>query len=203
MKENDKKMRVSSSAQGQSSIPGLFNKAQKYERTSRQWCEITNSLTYCISKDILPIYTTEKDGFWCSVETLDPRYDVPSAKYMSGTAIPALYEKTREQVVSDISQANYFAATMDVWSSSTMEPYSIHFIDNDWILQRKCLQTLFVPKDHTADNLSDVMTETLTQWKLEADHQVCITTDNGSNITCAATTRLMWMLWALLTPCNG
>ena len=78
-----------------------------------------------------------------------------------------------------------------MWSSSTMEPYlnySIHYIDEDWILQIKCLQTLFVPK---ANNLSDVMTETLTQWNLEIDRQVCITTDNGSNITCAATARLM------------
>ena len=39
---------------------------------------------------------------------------------------------------------------------------SIYFIDDNWILQTKCLQTLFVPKDHTADNLCEVMTETLT-----------------------------------------
>ena len=125
---------------------------------------------------MFPICTTEKDGFQRFIATLDPRYDIPSAKYMSGTAIPALYEKTREQVASDI-----------------MEPYlsySIHFIDDNWILQTKCLQTLFVQKDHTADNLCEVMTETLTQWKLEMDRQVCITTDNGSNITCAATSRL-------------
>ena len=120
------------------------------------------------------------------VKTLDPRYDIPYAKYMSATAIPALYEKTREQVASDITNAKYFPATMDMWSSPTMEPYlsySIHYIDEDWILQTTCLQTLFVTKDHTADNLSDVMTETLTQWKMEIDQQVCITTDNGSNIT--------------------
>ena len=160
---------------------------------------------------MFPIYTTKKDGFQCFVATLDPRYDIPSAKYMSGTAIPALYEKTREQVASDINKARYFVATTDMWSSSTMEPYlsySIHFIDDNWILQTKCLQTLFVPKDHTADNLCEVMTETLTQWKLEMDWQVCITTDNGSNITCAATSRLMWMRLpcvghCMLTPCSG
>ena len=170
-KENDKSTRACSSAQAQSSIPEFLNKAQKYERTSRRWCEITDSLTYCISKEMFPICTTEKDRFQRFIATLDPRYDIPSAKYMSGTAIPALYEKTREQVASDI-----------------MEPYlsySIHFIDDNWILQTKCLQTLFVQKDHTADNLCEVMTETLTQWKLEMDRQVCITTDNGSNITCA------------------
>jgi len=105
--------------------------------------------------------------------------------------MPALYEKTRERIASDINKAKYFAATTDMWSSSTMEPYlsySIYFIDNNWIQQTKCLQTLFVCKHHTADNFCEAMTETL---KLEMDQQACITIDNGSNITCAATSRLM------------
>jgi len=86
-KENDKSTHTSSSFQAQASIPELFSKTQKYERTSRRWREITDSLTYCISKEMLPIYTTEKDGFQRFVTTLDLRYDLPSAKYMSGTAI--------------------------------------------------------------------------------------------------------------------
>ena len=90
----------------------------------------------------------------------------------------------------------------DMWSSSVMEPYlsySVHFIDDNWRLQTRWLQTLFVPKDHTADNLCDVLTETLAQWKLEPARQVCITTDNGSNIKCATTAMLMW----IHLPCFG
>ena len=107
VKESEKGSCVSSSSQGEASIPELFNKAQKYNRTSRRLHEITDSITYCISKDILPIYTTEKDGFRRLIETLDPRYDIPFAKCMSGTAIPALYEKIREQVASDTKNAKY------------------------------------------------------------------------------------------------
>ena len=95
----------------------------------------------------------------------------------------------------EVQSAYYFSSTTDMWSSSTMEPYlsyTVHFITNDWTLQSRCLQTLFVPKDHNADNLSEVLTETLAQWKLEVGRQVCITTDNGSNILCATTVRLMW-----------
>ena len=77
--------------------------------------------------------------------------------------------------------------------------YSIHFIDKDWVLQAKCLQKLFVPRDHTVENLGDVMSETLTQWRLEASRPICITTDNGSTITCAATATLSWMQ----LPCFG
>lgn len=81
--------------------------------------------------------------------------------------------------------------------------YSVYFIDNDWNLQSRCLQTLFVPKDHNADNLNEILKKTLAQWKLEAGKQVCITIDNGSNIICATTVRLVWthlriMFWTQL-----
>ena len=45
--------------------------------------------------------------------------------------------------------------------------YSVHFIDNDWVLQSRCLQTLLVPKDHNADNLNEILAQALAQWKLE------------------------------------
>ena len=51
---------------------------------------------------MFPIYTTEKVGFRRLVETLDPRYEMPSAKYFSNTAILALFEKTRERVVAEV-----------------------------------------------------------------------------------------------------
>ena len=185
----------SSTNASQATLPELFTKTQKYERTTRRWREITDSMTYCISKDMLPIYTVEKEGFRRLTYTLDSKYEIPSAKYFSSVAIPALYEKTRETVAVEIQSAYYFSSITDMWSSSTMEPYfsyTMHFITNDWTLQSGCLQTLFVPKDHNTDNLSEVLTETLAQWKLEVGRQVCITTDNGSNILCATTVRLMW-----------
>ena len=77
-KENDKSIYVHSSSQAQSSIPELFSKAQKYERTSQRWHEklqIPN-----IQKKCFLSTKTEKDGFRQFATTLDPKYDIPSAK---------------------------------------------------------------------------------------------------------------------------
>ena len=84
VKENDKSLKTSSSA-NQTSTPELFNRAQKYDKATKQWQEITDLVMYCISKDMRPIYTTEKEGFCNLVLTLDPRYEMPSAKYFSNT----------------------------------------------------------------------------------------------------------------------
>ena len=71
---------------------------------------------------MLPVYAVDKEGFRRLVETLNLRYEMPSAEYFSNIAIPVLFEKTRERVVSEITSAKYFLATADMWSSSTMEP---------------------------------------------------------------------------------
>ena len=64
--------------------------------------------------------------------------------------------------------------------------FAVHFIDNSRNLQQVNLGTRFVPEDHTAETIKQVMVDMLQQWKLDPVNQVCITTDNGSNIKKAA-----------------
>ena len=54
----------------------------------------------------------------------------------------------------------------------------IHFIDQQWNLKNRCLQIQFLPEDHSAE----IMEATLEAWNLTATKQVCLTTDNSSNI---------------------
>ena len=169
-----------------------IEKLKKYDCSSKKWKQLTDSVTYCLAKDMLPLYTVENEGFQRLLKAIDPQYQLPSRKYFTNTAIPALYASTQEKVSNSISGTKYFAATTDMWTSATSAPYmsyTVHFIDPQWCLQSWCLQTLFVPQDHDADNLADVMTETLTNWSLD---QVCLTTDNGSNIVYATSSRLGW-----------
>ena len=43
---------------------------------------------------------------------------------------------------------------------------TVHFIDENFVLQSKCLQTLEVPQDHNAVSLKDVLSATYV-YKLE------------------------------------
>ena len=116
-----------------------FVKTNMYSHRSSTWKELTDSVTYCIAKDMLPIQIVEKEGFKTLVKKLDPHYELPTRKYMSKKAIPDLYSITRESVKSQISTADFFAATTDIWFSSTMEPYlsyTLHHISEDWQLKK-------------------------------------------------------------------
>ena len=100
-----------------------------------------------------------------------------------------MYTSTRDRVKHEIAQVQFFSATADMWLSTGMTPYqsyTIHFIDDEWKLQPRCLQTQFLSDDHTGANLAEAMEAALESWELCTTKQVCLTTDNGANIVCAA-----------------
>ena len=97
--------------------------------------------------------------------------------------------------------ASFFSVTTDLWSSSASQPYlsyTVPFINDDWQLCSNCLQTLFCSEDHTVENLAETSQDTLIAWGLDANKQVCLTIDSGSNIMSA----IRKLSWTHL-PCFG
>lgn len=89
----------------------------------------------------------------------------------------------------DVTAVEYFATTTDLWSSRTMEPYmslTIHYIDGNFAMKSRCLQTSFFPQDHTGESIAQGLREAMASWSLQEERLVCITTDNGSNVVKAA-----------------
>ena len=112
-----------------------------------------------------------------------PIYTVESI--LASKPLQSYITKCREKIVEQLESVEFFSATTDMWSSNTMEPYmsyTEHFIDSHWKLQSRCLETLYTPADHTAENLADGMKEILENWNLSSTKQVCITTDSGANV---------------------
>ena len=191
-KEAGEKQSRPTDSRHQPTLSSVISATQLYERSGKRWAELTDSITNWIVQDGLPIYVVEKNGFKKMMAAFDKRYEVPSRNYFSRTGIPALYETTRETVSKEVLSAEYFSATTDMWSSVGMKPYlsftvhfdlsfTVHFVVCDWKLHSRCLQTAFMPEDHTADNLSAALSDVLDAWQLSSAKQVAITTDNGSN----------------------
>lgn len=100
---------------------------------------------------------TDDIGFKKLVNTLDKRYVLPSFHHFSRVVLPTMYEKCRAEVAKEVTKAADFAVTSDLWSSRTMELYislTIHYIDTDFNLRARCLQTAFIPEDHTGLNIA-------------------------------------------------
>ena len=100
----------------QPTLEGTLEKAKLYERDGRKWQELTDAVTRCICKDILPLYSVEKEGFRNMLRKFNPQYELPSRKYFTQTAIPKLYESVRERVAAELKCVDYYSATSDLWS---------------------------------------------------------------------------------------
>ena len=113
------------------------------------------------------------------INAIDQRYEVPSRKYFTETAMPKCYAELCEKVQKELCDLKYFATTTDLWSSRTMEPFislTIHYIADDWNLGSRCLQTSYFPAEYTAEEIAQE----------KEKRQVCITTYNGVNVVKAA-----------------
>ena len=137
-----------------------------------------------MAKDMQPLNIVEKPGFTYLVSKLDPKYELPSRKYFTSQEIPRLYSEVKDDLFVKLKNAEFFAATTDLWTSGANHPYlsyTIHFITRDWSLESFCLDTVPLFEDHTGQNIGEAIQDILMNWNLTPDSLVATTTDNGSN----------------------
>lgn len=164
----------------QKTILDSFASVTPYEKGSKQK-DITDAITFHLANDMVPVNTVTKEGFKSMNRSLDKWYVIPSQTYFSQVAIPELDEKHKALVETELSHVECYAATTDLWSSRTKEPYislTIRFINEDFKLKSRSLQTAFFPQDHTSENIATGMREALAAWGLDERRLVCIKTDN-------------------------
>ncbi|KAM3834008.1 E3 SUMO-protein ligase ZBED1-like [Diretmus argenteus] len=178
----------------QSTLTEAFGRQSKYKPGSAKWRALTESVVRFIAKDMQPFNIVEKPAFRQMLQTFDSQYELPGRTYVSQTAIPQLYNSVKDDILKEVKDVSFYSATTDMWSSSNMTPYmslTIHYITADWTLHSKCLETRYVPDNHTADILGENIKSALADWGLDEHKLVCITTDNGANIV-AAIRNLGW-----------
>jgi len=110
-----------------------------------------------------------------------------------------LYSEVKDDLCVKLKDAEFFAATTDLWTSGASHPYlsyTIHFITRDWSLESFCLDTVPLFEDHTGQNIREGIQDILMNWNLTPDSLVATTTDNGSNfiagMDCMGWTRLLF-----------
>lgn len=146
------------------SSPRWYSATIPYDKSSKRYNDIIYAIAYYIAKEMLPFSVVEKSGFKKLLSVVDPRYVVPGCKYFTKTAIPKMYSECRQAVEKELSTISYFATTTDIWTSRTCDPYislSVHFIDGDWNLKSKCLETAYFPEDHTGEFIAQNLTDAL------------------------------------------
>lgn len=171
---------------------------KKFPFSSSRAVAITKAIGKFIVVDMRPFSVVETPGFKNMINILEPKYDVPTRVHFSQKVVPELYEETVSKVKSDLKNAESISLTTDGWTSKATQSYNTvtsHFIDQNWQLKSYVLQTRPLFESHTAQNLADVLQESVKEWNLSRavkintgteeiiqSKPIAITTDNAANI---------------------
>ncbi|XP_056444631.1 E3 SUMO-protein ligase ZBED1-like [Gadus chalcogrammus] len=181
-------------ASRQLGVAEAFSRVGKYSRDSDRHKRLTGAVTRYLVEEMVPFSTVQKPSFKSLLEKFDKQYELPGKTYFSETAVPKMYNSVRASVQSELRSVDFFSATTDMWSSVNMTPYmslTVHYLTTDWTLKSRCLETVFMPLNHTSDNIAEALRSAFDEWSLDEKKLACVTTDNGANIV-AAVKQLGW-----------
>ena len=73
--------------------------------------------------DLRPYSVVDNEGFRQLLNECEPRYTIPTRRFITETAVPQLYADVKHQVTEAISSANRAAITCDAWTSRATQSY--------------------------------------------------------------------------------
>ena len=130
-----------------------------------------------------PFYIIEHAGFKRLMALLEPRYSLPSSKYLSEKLIPIMFDKVRSKVAGLLEPEEFISFTTDLWSSVTQDSYlslTAHYISSTFVRQHLCLHACPIDEQHTGTQIASKLTSCFEQWNVVNKVHV-IVRDSGSN----------------------
>ena len=92
------------------------------------------------------------------------------------------YELEKKKLMSLLKGVSKISITTDLWKSNQKIQYMVvtgHFIDFNWVLQKRVLNFCNVPPPHTGVIIADALNKCFNEWGIE--NKICsITVDNAS-----------------------
>ncbi|XP_048859191.1 E3 SUMO-protein ligase ZBED1-like [Brienomyrus brachyistius] len=172
---------------GQKTLQEAFSPVLPHNSVRAQ--EITRYIAEYIACDLRPFSAVDGKGFKRLVANLEPRYKMPSRAHFSQSVFPALYRKTKEEVMLNLKQSECVAITTDGWTSRATQSYitiTAHVLSSEWEMKSYVLQTRLLSESHTGANIAEVLKSAVNEWELDKiSTNIAAVTDNASNMRVA------------------
>lgn len=174
----------------QESLLESFKKQSKLPADNVKAKGITEKLLNFIVLDDQPLSVVENEGFRSLIEHLQPRYSLPSRRYLSETALPELYNRVSTKLADKLKGVPALSFTTDIWTSDvcpmSLISLTVHWVDSD--THSLCSAVLQVKKcrgSHNRTTIAASITEMLNNWQIHLKKVHVILRDNASNMKAA------------------
>ncbi|XP_003389647.1 PREDICTED: zinc finger BED domain-containing protein 4-like [Amphimedon queenslandica] len=170
----------------QATLEESSTKMHKWAQSDSRAVNITTKVAEMIAVDCQPMSIVDDIGFTRVLHAAEPRYTLPSRKYMTDTVIPRVYSEVHMKVAKEISEAKWVSCTSDIWSTNISNE-SLISLTAHWLspisFDRKSimLNASHIPGSHTADAIRKKCKEMLQTWGIESRLH-CFVVDNAANM---------------------
>lgn len=156
---------------------------KKYQSNDPKQIETLNYLVEYIAGDLLPFSTVESENFRKFVEMLNPRFQMPSRKYLSTKLIQNKAKTIQQRLIDNLKKVDNICLTIDIWTNRAMKGFlgiTAHFI-LDWKMCSAMLACKRFKGRHTAENILLEYEECINSFDI-SDKIFCVISDNASNM---------------------
>jgi hypothetical protein len=170
---------------GQLRLQEVLGLRKKIPLQSPRGMCITKAIGGFLAKDMRPFSVIENEGFKHLLNTLEPRYEIPSRTFMTRTIMPSIKDSVIKRIKESLNTAESVSLTTDGWTSRSTQSYiaiTTYFLDPNFEMKNYTLQARQLCESHTGENLAKVLEEAIEAWDLKRSNPVSVTTDNASNI---------------------
>lgn len=147
---------------------------------------ITRYIGEMLCLDFQPFSIVEDVGFIRLMKAIEPRYKLPSRKYMAETIIPSINNGIQKMVEKEIALVEWFSFTTDIWSSNTsgdsLLSFTAHWLTKSFERKSAVLHAQPVNESHTGENLCHRFEEMLKKWNINNSSIHLMIRDNAANM---------------------
>ncbi|EXX56929.1 hypothetical protein RirG_211800 [Rhizophagus irregularis DAOM 197198w] len=157
---------------------------EPYDEKNEIKIQIMNYLIKWIITDQQAFFLVENSDFQLFVNSLNPRFQLPTRQLISESIIK-LYNHKREMLYNFFEKTQHkFSITTDAWTSCTNLGYlaiTLHWINENWTMTRVLLDMVPLHERHTGSYITEKVLETITYYNIGA-RILSVTTDNAANM---------------------
>ena len=120
---------------------GTNKMIKKYEANNHHQVTITRNLLDYLVQDMRPMSTLDSPHFKRLLESLNPRYQLPSQKHATTALLDEQFSITYELVTNQLLNVRTLSVTVDLWSNRQMKAYigiTGHYVFDNWQSNQIC-----------------------------------------------------------------
>ena len=136
-----------------------------------------------IALDTQPFSIVEDVGFTCLLHCLEPRYQLPSRKYVTYTVLPKIKAGMDVELKKRISCVESINLTTDIWSTDlnneSLLSLTAHWLTDNFQRYSAILHAQVLDESHTSEYIGLMIDSMLETWEISKASVHLVLRDNG------------------------